>query len=101
MNPVAIAVICAAVIVLGLATWKAPRLTSTLVWSFIAAFAICIAIATTAPGPALDRVSFFAVGTPVVWGCLQFWCYWHGGKWRVVGGLLGATAIGAAVAVLG
>ena len=101
MTPVLIGISCSILIGLAFATWKAPRLTSTLLWSLTAAFAICAAISQVSPGSELDRASFFAVGMPVVWAGLQFWCYWHASKWRVVGGLVSLTAIGSAVAVIG
>lgn len=82
---------------LGLATAKAPRLTSALWWSTTATIFGISALAFLLPGPLRERLLWLALTTPLFWVALQFWCYWDERPWRVVSGLLVITFGGAAI----
>ncbi|MEM8862598.1 MAG: hypothetical protein AAGD96_30175 [Chloroflexota bacterium] len=100
MNPVLIGVASVVVVFLGWATWKAPRLTSILWWTFLAAVLGSSAIIVALPGAFTERVFWVAILTPVVWVALQFWCYWDGKKSRVALSMIGICVFSGAVVMV-
>ncbi len=84
---------------LGLATWKAPRLTSVLVWSLLATIFVCSAILIQGPGSIDERALWTTLSVPIVWIVFQLWCYWDSKPWRLTGGLLFIT-LASGIAVL-
>ena len=92
MSPVVIGVLLAVVGGLGVATWKAPRLTSVIWWSFLAAILVSAALNITLPGAFRDKTLWLAFLVPFIWVGFQFWCYWDGRPARVALGLIGLSA---------
>ena len=82
---------------LGLATWKAPRLTSVIVWALLAAIFTSSAILMTFPGAFAEKALWVALSVPFIWVALQFWTYWDRKAWRVAIGLMALTALSAAI----
>lgn len=93
MTPLLITAIVIAATVLGVATWKAPRLTSTLVWALMTATLTVSAIAMNVPGELSNNLIGLALLYPLLWVGLQFWCYWNKSKWRVAGGLIAVCGV--------
>ncbi|MEM0928998.1 MAG: hypothetical protein AAGI89_06870 [Pseudomonadota bacterium] len=93
MSPLLIVVLVVVAVFLGLATWRAPRLTSTLFWSLTATIMTMVAIADNSPGETREALMFGVVLMPVLWAAFQFWCYWERSKWRVAGGMIAITSI--------
>ena len=93
MSPAVIGILAVVILALGLATWKAPRLTSTLVWTLIAATLIISAVAMNVPGDLSNNLIGLALIYPLLWVGLQFWCYWDRSKWRVAGGHVAACVL--------
>lgn len=88
MSEVTAGLIFTAVIALALATWRAPRITSILVWAMIATLLIVSAISMNLPGDVVNKLVGLALFLPLIWVGLQFWCFWDPSKWRVAGGLI-------------
>lgn len=93
MSPVVIGILAAVVIGLGVATWKAPRLTSVIVWSLVAAILASAALLLTLPGPFADVARWITLAVPLIWVGFQFWCYWHKKGWRVATGLIAVSLV--------
>ncbi|MEM7005372.1 MAG: hypothetical protein AAF498_05780 [Pseudomonadota bacterium] len=93
MNPVTIAILLVLVIGIGLATWKAPRLTSVILWALVATIFSTAALLLIVPGPFSEKALWIALSVPFVWVAFQFWCYWDANKWRVAGGLIAVSAL--------
>lgn len=83
MTPFIFGVSVAVLAVLLIATWKAPRLTSTLAWALTATMLVIAALAMNVPGELTNKLIGFALFFPLLWVGLQFWCYWDPSKWRV------------------
>ena len=84
----------------ALATWKAPRLTSIILWALTATIFISSALALTLPGPFSERALWVALAVPLIWAVFQFWCYWDKSQWRVAGGMIALTLVGGIVVYL-
>ena len=92
----------AGVIGIGLivATWKAPRLTSILLWSLLAALGSSLAAVSMLPDTLSSRAIWLVLGFPLIWSLLQLWCFWDGRAWRVVVGLFALIAGSVAMLVM-
>jgi len=93
MSPVLISIVVATVALLGLATWKAPRLTSVIFWALIATLFLGAAGLIVLPGAFSEKALWISLGLPVVWAIIQFWTYWERRSWVVTGGLIAATVV--------
>lgn len=100
MSPVAAGVLGALALALGLATWKAPRLTAILVWSLIATIFFSAAILVSAPGAFKDKALWMTLAVPLIWTVFQFLAYWLNKPWRAVFGMMAVSVAGAAVVFL-
>ena len=100
MSPVTVCLVLAAVAGLGWATWKAPRLTSVIWWSFLAAILVSAALNVVAPGPFRDKVLWLALLLPFVWVGFQFWCYWDRRPGRPALGLIGLSVASGLIVAL-
>ncbi|MEM6537039.1 MAG: hypothetical protein AAF668_04850 [Pseudomonadota bacterium] len=100
MSPTIIAAVLVAVALIGLFTWKSPRLAGALVWAFVAALLVTAAFDIVAPGPFADRVILSSVCIPIVWVGFQFWLYWDPIKWRVVSVLIALSGLSGVVIAL-
>ena len=88
-----IGIILAALISIGVATWRAPRLTSILIWTSLAATLISTAGIMIMPGDLANNLIWLSLLFPLIWIALQFWCYWDASKWRVSGGLISLSIV--------
>ena len=95
MNPTIIALLILVIVGLGIATWKAPRLTSVIVWSLVATIFVGAAALIALPGNFSDKALWLTLSVPLIWAGFQFWTYWEKSAWRVVIGLVGVTIIAA------
>ncbi|MEO0974807.1 MAG: hypothetical protein AAFX85_17100 [Pseudomonadota bacterium] len=100
MSPVVLGVLAAVLLGLGVATWKAPRLTSALIWTFVGTMLISAALMKVFPGEFRGRVFSFALFMPVLWVGLQFWLYWDRSRWRPTLAVIGLSVVSAGVVVL-
>ena len=88
MRPLLIGLAIAVVIGLGLATWRAPRLSSAVLWALVAAVLGASALLMILPPPFIDKALWLAMTFPLIWVGFQFWCYWDTRGWRVATGLI-------------
>lgn len=88
MSPLITGVILALLIGVGVATWRAPRLTSILIWTTLATTLVGSAGFMNMPGDIANNLFWVMLLFPLIWIALQFWCYWDASKWRVAGGLI-------------
>jgi len=72
---------------LGLATWRAPRLTITLVWSLVVTLLVTSVIFIHLPMSITEKGNWVILLIPLIWVGCQFWAYWDERQWRVVAGL--------------
>lgn len=100
MSTTLLVMIGGVIVALGLATWRAPRLTSIIVWSLTATIMLGAALILLVPAPLGELALWLALLTPLIWVGFQFWCYWDARKWRVALGLIAITLAGAAVAAV-
>lgn len=97
MSVVVIAVAGLAIAGIAFATYKAPRLTSAVLWSLVATLLLTAGLLLILPGPFSEVALWLSLAVPLIWAALQFWCYWDENKWRVAGGLITLALIGGAV----
>ncbi len=97
MTSVWIALLTVTLPIMAYATYRAPRLTSIIVWSLTATIFVSAALLQKAPGPFSEKALWLTLLVPVIWTGFQFWTYWDGKPWRVAGGLISMTVIGMAV----
>ena len=88
MSPLLIGFAVVAIIGLGFATWRAPRLSSAVLWALVAAIFSTSALLMILPPPFIDKALWLAMLFPLIWVGFQFWCYWDARRWRVAAGLL-------------
>ncbi|MEO0884101.1 MAG: hypothetical protein AAFY34_15430 [Pseudomonadota bacterium] len=93
MNPLIISILAAALVGIGIATWKAPRLTSVIWWALVATIFSTAALLLVLPGPFSEKALWIALSVPFVWVMFQFWCYWDASKWRVALGLIAVSLV--------
>ncbi|NRA29335.1 MAG: hypothetical protein HRU11_03655 [Parvularculaceae bacterium] len=97
MSPVVLGVGTAFLGLIGIATWKAPRLTSVIFWALVATIFVGAALLLTMPGTFADKALWLTMFVPVLWAAFQFWTYWEKRSWVVVAGLIGVSLISAAI----
>ncbi|MEO0464960.1 MAG: hypothetical protein AAF216_00330 [Pseudomonadota bacterium] len=100
MSPILIGTLAVLAVGIVAATWKAPRLTSVLVWALVATIFSSSALVLALPGKFSENALFVTVAVPFIWACYQFWCYWDASKWRVAGGLIAISIVGGVVIYL-
>jgi len=100
MNPVLIGIVIIALIGIGIATWKAPRLTSIIWWALVATIFSSAALLLVAPGIFSEKALWIALSVPLIWVGFQFWCYWDSQKWRVASGLITISIISGVIVFL-
>lgn len=83
MNPITIGFLALAVIGIGFATWKAPRLTSIIWWSLVATILSAAAILLTLPVDFGQLALWLTLGVPIIWMTYMFLCYWDKSGKRV------------------
>ena len=97
MSPILIGILALVSLGVIVATWKAPRLTSIILWSTLAAIMVSAAFGVVGPGPVRERVLWVLLLFPIPWVAFQFWCYWEQKPWRVVTGLISLSMISGAI----
>lgn len=100
MSPVLIAILLVVAVGSGVATWKAPRLTSVILWALTATIMSMSVLLTWLPANFGSKALWLTLAVPVIWTAYQFWCYWDGKSWRVAGGLFAITCIGGLIIFL-
>lgn len=100
MSTVMMGVIGAVVLALGFFTWKGPRLTGALIWSFVATLFITAAYNMVGPGEFADRVFLTAFLAPFIWVGFQFWLYWNPHRWHVLGLMMTLSVSSIAIILL-
>lgn len=87
-------------VVTALTAWTvaAPRLTSVILWSMVAAMLISSALLVLIPGNVLAVGIGIALGVSFLWVGFQFWCYWDKHGWRVATGLISISVISGIIA---
>lgn len=100
MNPVVIGILLAFVIGIGVATWKAPRLTSVIWWSLLATILFSAALLLSLPFEFGSLALWLTLAVPVIWMTFMFMCYWDKSKWRVPASLILISALSAVVVTL-
>ena len=94
------ALLAVLLIAAALATWKAPRLTSVILWSLTATIFTASALLLILPIYFPERALWLALAVPLIWAVLQFWCYWDRSQWRVAGGMIALTLAGGVIVFL-
>ena len=93
MNPILLGIGFALLLGIGLATWKAPRLTGILWWSLAATILFSAALLLTLP-VAFDQLALWlTLAVPLIWMCFMFLCYWDSNKWRMTASLILLSAV--------
>ena len=87
-------------VVAALTAWTvaAPRLTSVILWSMVAALLGRSALAVIIPGNFLAVGIGGALAVSFIWVGFQFWCYWDKHGWRVASGLIAISVISGIIA---
>ena len=94
MSPLMIGLASAGALTLGFFTWKGPRLTSALIWAFVATFFVCAAYNVVGPGDFANRVFLTGFLSPIIWVGFQFWIYWNPSHWRIPALLIALSVVG-------
>ena len=97
MSPFIIGILITVMILLGLATWKAPRLTSVIWWSLVATIFVGAAGLLVLPGNFADNALWLTLAVPLIWAAFQFWSYWEKRAWRVPAGLIAISVLSAII----
>ena len=85
---------------LGWATWKKPRLTSSIVWSLTATLLLTAITALLLPAAFIKpALLWLSILTPLIWVGFIFWCHWDRRPIRPAAGLIGLTVIGAVIVI--
>ncbi len=90
-----------AIVFLGLAvaTWRRPRLTSTILWSLTATVFSTSALILMMPTDLKQTLLWVSVAIPLIWlGCM-FWSHWDRRPYRPALSLLTVTIIGVVLVV--
>ena len=83
MSPIIIGILLALLIGIGVATWKAPRLTSIIWWSLLATILFSAALLLTLPFEFGQLALWLTILVPIIWMTFMFLCYWDRSNWRV------------------
>lgn len=75
------------------ASWKAPRLTSSLLWVLLATLFFSAALISIVPGGLRLRLIWTSLLLPFIWVGFLFWCHWEQQRWRVPLGMIGLTML--------
>lgn len=100
MSAVLICILLAFVIGIGVATWKAPRLTGATWWSLLATILFSAALLLSLPFDFGQLALWLTLAVPVIWMAFMFLCYWDASKWRVPVALIVLSVASAAVITL-
>lgn len=85
---------------LGYFTYRAPRLSSTILWSLVTTIFLTAAIFLAFPADRSEMALYLTVIMPLVWVGLQFLAYWDAHKWRMPAAMLGVSCLSVLVIIL-
>lgn len=88
MSPVILGIVGIVIVALGVFTWRAPRLSSVILWALVAATLLSSAILLTMPVKFSELAVWLTLVMPLIWVGFQFWCYWEKRAWRVASSLI-------------
>ena len=97
MSPIIIAILLIIIGLLAVSTWKAPRLTSILVWALIAATLFGAVLLLTLPFEFRSLALWLSLAVPLIWVAFQFFCYWDKKGWRVATTLIAISLVSGAI----
>ncbi|MEL6243807.1 MAG: hypothetical protein AAFQ21_00575 [Pseudomonadota bacterium] len=97
MSPIILGILVVVLALIGFFTWKAPRLTSVILWALIASMLFSAALLLTLPVEFKSLALWMALAVPIIWVAFQFWCYWDKRGWRVTAGLITISILSGAV----
>ena len=100
MSPVLIGILIVSVLALAFFTWKAPRLTSIIIWALVATIFFCSALLLTGPGSFSEKALWITLAVPWVWMGFQFWVYWEKRAWFVTAALIAISVISGTIVFL-
>ena len=82
-------------LVSALTAWTvaAPRLTSVIVWSLIAAMLLPSALLVILPFDFRALALWIALAVSLIWVAFQFFCYWDKRGWRVATSLIAVSVL--------
>lgn len=100
MSAVLIIITLVLLLLVAFSTWRAPRLTSIILWSLVATIFFSSAILLKGPGPFSEKALWITIAVPLLWTAFQFWTYWDGKAWRVAAGLISISIISGAIVFL-
>ncbi|MEM1193784.1 MAG: hypothetical protein AAGH42_10380 [Pseudomonadota bacterium] len=97
MSPILIVASGVITVLLGVSTWRAPRLTSVIVWALIATIFFTAALLIKLPGDFANTALWMTLAVPLIWVGFQFICYWDKKGWRAAASLITVSVISAAI----
>jgi hypothetical protein len=97
MSPIALVILVIVFGLIGFSTWKAPRLTSVILWALVASMLFSAALLLTLPIEFKSLALWMALAVPIIWVAFQFWCYWDKHGWRVATGLIIISVVSGAI----
>lgn len=100
MSPLTIGILLFVATSLGIATWKAPRLTSILIWALVAAILFGAVLLLTLPFEFRSLALWLSLAVPLIWLGFQFMCYWDKKGWRVATGLISISIISGVIVAM-
>lgn len=93
-------IVAASILALGWATWRRPRLTSSVLWSLTATLGLVAGLILLLPTAIKPTLLWMSIVTPLVWVACIFWCHWDLSPRRPAAGLIALTLAGGAVVFL-
>lgn len=97
MSPIVLIILIFVLGFIGFSTWKAPRLTSVVLWALMASMLLSAALLLTLPIEFKSLALWMALAVPLIWVAFQFWCYWDRRGWRVATGLVVISIVSGAI----
>ena len=97
MSPIVLGILVVFLVGIGVATWKAPRLTSVIWWSLLATILFSAALLLSLPFDFGQLALWLTLAVPVIWMAFMFLCYWDKSRWRVPVSLIVISIVSAVV----
>ena len=100
MNALTISIILIAVVVLGVFSWKKPRLSSILIWSLLATVLITTVMLVTLPVDFSSKAQWLSFLVPLILVGFQYWCYWANSERLVLLGLVALSIVSGGIVMV-
>jgi len=100
MSPLTVGILLFVVTLLGVSTWKAPRLTSVILWSLVAAILFGAVLLLTLPFEFRSLALWLSLAVPLIWLGFQFFCYWDKKGWRVASALITISIVSGVIVAM-